>query len=150
LFGYFGGAVNVTDGRYTYHRYPADLRSQEIYQYTLMPTHIFEPFSVEELSQASLSEAFGFTRGAKLLKVPVIDRSPMYNVYGPGALLEDDTRLYDLDSDPGQERPLADAEAEKRMVRLMTELMRANQAPPEAFTRLDLPAPTASTPAAAE
>ena len=23
LFGYFGGAVNVTDGRYTYHRYPA-------------------------------------------------------------------------------------------------------------------------------
>ena len=45
LFGYFGGAVNVTDGRYTYHRYPADLKSQEIYQYTLMPTHIFEPFS---------------------------------------------------------------------------------------------------------
>ena len=25
LFGYFGGAVNLTDGRYTYFRYPADL-----------------------------------------------------------------------------------------------------------------------------
>ena len=25
FLGYFGGAVNVTDGRYTYHRYPADL-----------------------------------------------------------------------------------------------------------------------------
>jgi arylsulfatase A-like enzyme len=150
LFGYFGGAVNVTDGRYTYHRYPADLRTQEIYQYTLMPTHIFEPFSVEELSQASLSEGFRFTRGAKLLKVPVIDRSPMYNVYGPGALLEDDTRLYDLETDPGQEKPLADADAEERMLRLMTDLMRANQAPPEAFTRLDLPVPASSTPAAAE
>ncbi len=22
LFGYFGGAINVTDGRYTYHRFP--------------------------------------------------------------------------------------------------------------------------------
>ena len=37
--------MNVTDGRYTYHRYPADLVEQEIYQYTLMPTHIFEPFT---------------------------------------------------------------------------------------------------------
>ena len=90
LFGYFGGAVNVTDGRYTYHRYPADLATQEIYQYTLMPTHIFDPFSAEELGQASLSGPLPFTKGAKLLKVPVTDRSPMYNVYGPGALLESD------------------------------------------------------------
>jgi hypothetical protein len=106
LFGYFGGAVNLTDGRYTYHRYPDDLRSQEIYQYTLMPTHIFEPFSPEELSQATLSDAFPFTKGAKLLKVPVIERSPMFNIYGPGAFIENDTRLYDLTTDPGQERPL--------------------------------------------
>ena len=42
IFGYFGGAVNVADGRYTYHRFPADLATQEIYQYTLMPTHIFD------------------------------------------------------------------------------------------------------------
>jgi arylsulfatase A-like enzyme len=150
LFGYFGGAVNVADGRYTYHRYPADLGGQEIYQYTLMPTHIFEPFSVEELSQASLSDGFPFSRGAKLLKVPVTDRSPMYDVYGPGALLEDDTRLYDLETDPGQETPLVDAATEARMAELMTNLMRANQAPPEAFTRLGLPLAPASAPAAAE
>ena len=98
--------MNVTDGHYTYHRYPADLAPQEIYQYTLMPTHIFQPFSPEELSQASLAEPFPFTKGAKLLKVPVIERSPFYNVYGPGALLESDTRLYDLVADPGQETPL--------------------------------------------
>ena len=97
LFGYFGGAVNVTDGRYTYHRFPADLATQEIYQYTLMPTHIFEPFSPEELSQAEPCRSrFAFTKGAPLLKVPVIERSPMYDNYGPGALLENETRLYDL------------------------------------------------------
>ena len=71
----------------------------------MMPTHIFEPFTPEELSQASLAEPFPFTKGAKLLKVPVIERSPMYNNYGPGALLESDTRLYDLATDPGQEKP---------------------------------------------
>ena len=63
LFGYFGGAVNVTDGRYTYHRYPPDLRAQEIYQYTLMPTHIFEPFSPEELAGASLAGGLSLHQG---------------------------------------------------------------------------------------
>ncbi len=45
IFGYFGGAVNVTDGRRTYHRFPVDLKNQEIYQYTVMPTHIFAMFT---------------------------------------------------------------------------------------------------------
>jgi arylsulfatase A-like enzyme len=138
LFGYFGGAVNVTDGRYTYHRFPADLRRQEIYQYTLMPTHIFDPFTPEELSKASLATPFPFSKGAPLLKVPVTERSPMFNNYGPGALLENDTRLYDLSADPGQEKPLTDAAVEKRLIELMTGLMRANDAPAEAFGRLDL------------
>ena len=136
LFGYFGGAVNVTDGAFTYHRFPADLKQQEIYQYTLMPTHIFAPFSPAELSNASLAAAMPFTKGAKLLKIPVTDRSPMYDVYGPGALLEDTTRLYDLASDPGQERPLDDPVRVAQLSALMARLMRANHAPPEAFARL--------------
>jgi len=138
LFGYFGGAVNITDGRYTYHRFPPDLKTQEIYQYTVMPTHIFAPFSPEELSQASLSDPFPFTKGAKLLKVPVTDRSPMYNVYGPGAFIENDTRLYDLVSDPGQTEPIKNAAEEQRLTALMAKLMADNEAPPEAFARLGL------------
>ena len=136
LFGYFGGAVNVTDGRYSYHRFPADLRRQDIYQYTLMPTHIFAPFSVEELSNASLSDAMPFTKGAKLLKVPVIERSPMFDVYGPGALLEDTTRLYDLVTDPGQMNSIDDPATIARLSSMMAQLMRTNHAPLEAFTRL--------------
>jgi arylsulfatase A-like enzyme len=138
LFGYFGGAVNVADGRYTYHRYPADLLKQEIYQYTVMPTHIFEPFSVEELSGATLSQPLAFTRGVPLLKVPVNDRSPFFGIYGPGGLLEDETRLYDLQKDPGQDRPLDDPGLEAKMLLLMKDMMHANDGPPEAFVRLGL------------
>ncbi|MCB1493240.1 MAG: sulfatase [Rhodobiaceae bacterium] len=143
IFGYFGGAVNVTDGRYTYHLFPDDLEKQEVYQYTVMPTHIWSPFSPEELADATLSDGFGFTKGAKLLKVPVKARSPMYENYGPGALLESDTRLYDLASDPGQEHPIDAPEIEARMRRLMAGLMAANDAPPEAFARVGLDAPVA-------
>ncbi|MFS2150793.1 sulfatase [Rhizobium sp. Rhizsp42] len=138
LFGYFGGAVNVTDGRYTYHRFPADLDNQEIFQYTLMPTHITQPFTPDELQASTLAAPFGWTKNVPLLKVPVIERSPMYANYGPGALLEKDTRLYDLVSDPGQIAPLADPAVEKRMIELMSSLMRSNEAPSEAFERLEI------------
>ena len=144
LFGYFGGAVNITDGRYTYHRFPADLAKQDIYQYTLMPNHIFAPFSVEELANASLAEAMPFTKGAKLLKVPVIERSPMYDVYGPGALLENTTRLYDIIVDPGQMKAIDDPAVVARLSKLMAELMASNHAPPEAFARLGQEFPVAS------
>jgi hypothetical protein len=110
-----------------------------------MPTHIYSLFTPEELAKASLSEAFPFTKGARLLKVPVIDRSPMYNNYGPGALIESDTRLYDLTKDPGQEHPIRDPAQEERLIGLMTALMAENDAPSEAFHRLgiDLPAKAA-------
>ena len=138
IFGYFGGAVNVTDGRYTYHRFPDDLAKQEIYQYTVMPSHLSKMFSTEELSAATLSKPFDWTKDVPLLKVPVIERSPMYSYYGPGALLESDTRLYDLTVDPGQESPLADDVVEQRLIAMMRDLMKANQAPVEAFKRLGI------------
>ncbi|NGO55635.1 sulfatase [Allomesorhizobium camelthorni] len=136
LFGYFGGAINVTDGRYTYHRFPPNPRSQELYQYTLMPAHIWEPFTPEELAQASLADPLPFTKGAPVLKIPVTERSPMFDNCGPGALLENETRLYDLANDPGQNSPLSSPDIQRKMTLLMHDLMRANDAPPEAYARI--------------
>ncbi len=138
LFGYFGGAVNVTDGRYTYHRYPPDLKTQEIYQYTLMPMHLNSLFVPEELAGARLSEPLPFTKGAPVLKVPMEPEGPWFRGYPPGTLLEDTTRLYDLETDPGQEHPLEDAAVERRLMGLMAELMVENDAPPEALARVQL------------
>ena len=66
-------------------------------------------------------------------QIPVLSTSPMYNNSAPGALLERETRLYDLDADPGQLHPLQKA----RLAALMRSLMRAADAPAEAYTRLD-------------
>jgi hypothetical protein len=56
-------------------------------------------------------------------------------------LLENDTRLYDLAADPGQTHPLQNSPHEARLAGVMARLMRANDAPPEAFSRLDLAEP---------
>jgi hypothetical protein len=138
LFGYFGGAVNVADGRYTYFRYPGDTESQEVYQYTVMPTHLRELFTPEELSTATLAPPFLFTKGVPLLRVPVTPRSPMYTNYGPGALVDRETVLFDLQADPEQLRPVHNPEIEGRLSGLMAELMTATEAPDEAFARIGL------------
>lgn len=136
IFGYFGGAINATDGRYTYHCYPADAEKVEIYQYTLMPMHMNTLFSVDELKPATLTSEFSFSKGVPLLKIPVTERSVMYFNYGPGSLLEKETRLYDLETDPRQLHSLKDPAAEKSIREKMLRLMHRNEAPPEAFQRV--------------
>ncbi|MEL6961663.1 MAG: sulfatase [Pseudomonadota bacterium] len=138
IFGYFGGAVNITDGRYTYHCYPNDLEKQEVYQYTLMPTHIWQLFSTEELAGATLSPPLPFTKNCPILRIPVLKTSPFSPNMGPLCLLESQTTLFDLDNDPAQEKPLQDAKIETRLRSLMARLMAENDAPDEAFKRLEL------------
>jgi Sulfatase len=141
LFGYFGGAVNLTDGRFAYFRYPADLSMQEVYQYTVMPTHMAEPFTADELAAATLAPPFAFTKGVPLLRVPVTERSPIYANYGPGALLDRETVLFDLEIDPDQLAAVRDPTVEERLAGLMAGLMAATDAPAEAFARLGLEPP---------
>jgi hypothetical protein len=141
LYGVWGSATNITDGRYTYFRYPDDVVAQEIYQYTLMPTHLAAFFGTEELATATLAPPFKFSKNVPLLKVRGTEKSPVYKNYGPGALLETDTVLFDLLGDPGQTTPLRDMAVEERLSRLMHQLMQRNDAPPEAYVRLSLEVP---------
>jgi len=130
LFGVHGGHVNVTDGRYIYMRGPAGIENEPLFDYTLMPTHMSRMFSVNELQDIQLREPFSFTRGCRTMK---LGASPMINPYIYGSL------LFDLEQDPGQEHPLKDAETEKRMIQLMVDLMKRNEAPIDQFERLGLP-----------
>ncbi|MGA1285974.1 MAG: sulfatase [Rubrivivax sp.] len=141
LYGMFGAGTNITDGRYTYFRYPEDMTQQMLYEYTLMPMHLKNLFHVDELRGARLAEPLGFTQGVPLLKVPArrnVKGQPTGH-QGQGGGYEDTTTvLFDLHADPEQRQPLRDQDVEKRLLRLMDGLMRANEAPPEAFTRLGL------------
>jgi arylsulfatase A-like enzyme len=138
LYGVFGSAVNITDGRYTYFRYPRDLKGADLFQYTLMPAHMKELFSVAELADATLAPPMPFTKGVPLLKVPATPKSPVYFGHGPGGQQDTSTVLYDLSSDPAQLVPIEDAAVEARLTETMAALMQAVDAPAESFARLGL------------
>ena len=144
LYGMFGAGTNITDGRYTYFRYPENMAEQDLYEYTLMPTHQKSFFPVEELRRATLVNDFGFTQGVPLLKVPArrnLKGQPVGHLGQGGGYEDTTTVLYDMAKDPTQQRPFRDPEIEARLLRLMRDLMLKNEAPPEAFTRLGLEAP---------
>jgi hypothetical protein len=133
LFGLHGGHVNVTDGRYVYMRAPDTPDNQPLYNYTLMPTHMRARFSVDELQEIELAEPFPFTKNCRTLQIPA-KRWPGSHPYR--------TLLFDLETDPGQERPIGDPDVDPAVKQAMTEhlvrLMKENDAPPEQFERLGL------------
>lgn len=140
LYGIFGGATNITDGRHTYFRYPPDLFNQELYEYTLMPTHQASFFTPAEFEGAELVTPFDFTKGLPVMRLPArrdAKRPPMQG----GGIAEAVTVLYDLKKDPGQNSPIKDPETEARLLDEMVAIMRRNEAPPEAYRRLELNVP---------
>ncbi len=140
LYGIFGGATNVTDGRYTYFRYPSDLFAQDLYEYTLMPTHMHDFFAPAEFEGARLADPFDFSKGLPMLRLPARRDAKRPPTQGGG--FEDAiTVLYDTQADPGQTTPLALPEVEQRLTQNMLAIMRAHDAPPEAYARLDLAVP---------
>jgi arylsulfatase A-like enzyme len=132
LFGLHGGHVNVTDGRYVYMRAPADSSNQPLYNYTLMPTHMRNLFSVEELQDLELAEPFSFTKGCRTLKIE------SKNGIWSGRANPFETLLFDLENDPKQENPIQNKEVEEHMVKHMIRIMKENDTPVEQYERLGL------------
>ncbi|WP_301177423.1 sulfatase-like hydrolase/transferase [Actinomadura geliboluensis] len=131
LFGCFGGHVGVTDGRHVYMRACAEPGNRPLAEYTLMPTHMRGRMPVETLRDATMASPFSFTKGVAPLRLPGFSYTDPH-AFG--------TLLYDLEADPEQLSPLIDDDLELRMAGLMVDLMRANDAPPEQYERLGLPA----------
>ncbi|MCA9891402.1 MAG: sulfatase [Anaerolineae bacterium] len=129
LFGMFNAHVNITDGRYIY------MRANEgddvtVYNYTLMPTHMRQLFTTQELQSAEMREPFSFTKDCPVMKIP--------SVSNPWQLAEFDTLLFDIQADPKQANPMQSAEIEARMAAALVEEMKRNDAPVEQFQRLGL------------
>lgn len=133
LYGNHGGHVNVTDGRYVYMRAPVNVGNYPLYEYTYMPSHMRNSFSVEEMHKLEgLAEPFTFTKGCKTMKINSSAEGGWSQARLFGHL------LFDLKSDPKQEHPLDDPELEKIMIEHLIREMKASDAPEEQFERLGL------------
>lgn len=139
IFGYWGGGINLVDGRYTWFCYPRDMKNQDLYQYTLMPAHMTKLFTVEELRSASLVPTFAWTKGVPLLRIAHASKAGQktHSYHFPEAMEDTTTVLYDLATDPGQERPIHDPAVESRLRAALFRVMAENDAPAEVVRRME-------------
>ena len=110
-------------------RAPASAANTPLFDYTLMPTHMRNPFDVAELQDIQLAEPFAFTKGCRTMKLP-------------GRLWVDahqfGTLLFDTETDPKQEHPMSDPDIEAKMIDHLVALMREGDAPREQYQRIGL------------
>jgi arylsulfatase A-like enzyme len=139
IYGYFGMALNATDGRHTYFRNPANAESM-VHAYTAMPTQFHGFMSREELAQAEMGRFLSHTYNIPVYKVPQPGKLPHrhggHEAEGHG--YAPNHELFDITSDPGQEHPLSDEALERRFRDVMRGHLDRVKAPAEQFERLEL------------
>jgi hypothetical protein len=136
-YGYFGMAANVTDGRYTYFRNPVEANSV-VHAYTAMPVESHGFISREELAAADMGRFLGHTYNIPLYKIPQKGKAPHRHGVVDGEPYVAVHELYDLESDPGQERPVGDPDLHGRFEELVRSELKRVQAPEGHLTRLGL------------
>lgn len=139
IYGQFGAAINFTDGRYTYFRYPVPALAASLNQYTLMPMHMRSYFEAAEFSDAQVVKSLPFTQGYPVWQLPM-RMDAKANMTRRYPLLDAKTVIYDSETDPAQTSPLYDLALERELTRKLVGLLRLNDAPPELYARYGLAA----------
>jgi hypothetical protein len=140
IFGQFGAAINFTDGRYAYFLYPQEPFETDLYQYTLMPSHMRTFFEAREFTDAEVVHSLPFAQGFPVWRLPV-RKDAKANMTQRYPLLEARTVLFDLATDPDQRVPIIDVPQEKRIRAQIAALFAKNDAPAELYLRYGLDRP---------
>ena len=83
-------------------RCPREEGKGGLYEYTLMPARIDSMFKVNELQNITIHPGFDFTQGAQVMQIPAT-----FGYLNPWRFGD---KLFDLNADPQQMRPLHDSE----------------------------------------
>ena len=94
IYGIYAGAVNATDGQYSYFRYHENMEVPGLCEYTLIPTHNYDRFEPRELQSASLHPPFDFTKGVPVPKLATLPDAKRFPRQGGGGLQDAALRRY--------------------------------------------------------
>lgn len=132
ILGMFAGPICVTDGRYTYYRFPKDIDGPPLPAYTVMPSHMENLFSGGEMQSAQMVPPFDFTKGSPVMR---IELDPDIGETGRDCVANwhDGSCLFDLHADPGQLTPINDPDTIERLTSAIVEHLVAHNAPEEIY-----------------
>lgn len=137
IFGYFGIALNITDGRYVYMRNPVNEDGGPLYAYTAMPTgglNKWYPRAVYD--KIEMGRYFGHTYNMPLYKIPVQGSAP--REHADEHPYRGRHQLYDIVQDPQQMSPLDDVVRMDHFATRIGAHLHACEAQPDQYLRLGI------------
>lgn len=144
LYGYFGKAVNITDGEYTYFRAAQSEDNMPLYSYGGMPTILRQYLGYDTIEEGDFDK-IEFGPCLKWTKFPVYKIPGNIIHWGNWSQNFDhrpefvaDSRLYNIQQDYGQTTPIQDDALEQKYIALLKKSMLEHDTPPEQFDRLGI------------
>ena len=137
IFGYFGIALNITDGRYVYMRNPVNEDGGPLYAYTAMPTGGLNQWYARKVyDKVEMGRYFSHTYNLPLFKIPEEGKAPRH--HRNEAPFIDRHQLYDIVADPQQKTPIPDPEREQYFVSRISAHLNACEAQEDQYLRLGI------------
>lgn len=134
IFGWHGRTVNVCDGTRIYMRSPRSSENRPLYTYGLNPA----TYSLHDLPPKEYFAEAKIGRFLPYTDYPVV-RTRSLPWISPESIADiATTQLFDLESDPRQERNLAGSDLEASYVEVLIREMKRAGSPVEQFERLGL------------
>ncbi len=140
IFGYFGMAMNITDGRYVYMRNPVNEDAGPLYAYTAMPTGGLKTWYPREVyDTVEMGRYYGHTYNLPLYKIPTTGKVPKH--HPDEASYAGRNQMFDILEDPAQNHPMHDTARESRFIERITHHLKSCEAQTEQYTRLGISYP---------
>lgn len=137
IFGYFGKATNVTDGRYVYMRNPVNADGGPLHAYTAMPIQGLNAwFPRDVYDKIEMGRYFGHTYNLPLYKIPAEGQVPLH--HGGEESYTDRHQLFDVINDPLQATSLDNPALEAHFVERIATHLEVCEAPAEQYSRLGI------------
>ena len=133
VYGWFGRAVNVFDGAYTYFRAPKSKGNEPLYIYCGVPSTIWRYYTEEYADHIEMGRYLPYTH-YPVYRIPPLNNDDISGDIGFVSL----NALYDFQQDYIQQHPLMDAALERRMIQKLIAGMEEAQSPDEQYERLGL------------
>jgi arylsulfatase A-like enzyme len=143
MFGMFGGPIGAADRTHRYLLYPPDLDDENLYEYTLMPTHLKGLFDVDELRTGTWHPPLDFTKGVPVMRYRALRSAKRPPGPNRQVFCSFSTALYDIVADPAQERPIDDPATAARLGAAIAAELARHDATPEFFTWMGVSPPQA-------
>jgi hypothetical protein len=140
IFGWFGMAVNITDGHYTYFRAPKNEDNHPCNFYGSMMTTLWKYLGKDRADTLEMGRFLSWTNypvyklAVSKAGVSALKRKGFI----PGIEAVKETLLFDIEEDYQQLNPLDNKEIETRLIEALIQVMLLTDSPVEQFERLDL------------